>query len=153
MKYVFFDIDGTVADNRHRVSYVTTDYKKYVALGVLDKPIAPIVDVCQMYLKNKTNYSVSFLTGRQEWERELTLDWLWKHVWPSIPSESVWMRPNRIDLESQTKQQGFDMKLEWAMRIAGDINNIHVVYEDRNHTVKTWREAGVICIQPTESEF
>ena len=74
---VVFDIDGTLADNHHRIDYVRTtpkDWAKYDAGIHDDAVIEPVAEVFHS-LKAAGN-TIVFATGRNERTRDATMKWL-----------------------------------------------------------------------------
>lgn len=74
---IVFDIDGTLADNHHRIDYVRTkpkDWAAYDAEIPNDAVIEPIAKIFKMFAEK--GHTVVFATGRNERSRVATLNWL-----------------------------------------------------------------------------
>lgn len=74
---VVFDIDGTLADNHHRIDYVRTtpkDWAKYDAGIHDDAVIIPIAKIFRLFVEE--GHAVVFATGRNKRSREATELWL-----------------------------------------------------------------------------
>lgn len=75
---IVFDIDGTLADNHHRIDYVRTKPKDWAAYDAgipNDAVIEPIAKIFRGFAADPT-FVVVFATGRNERSRVATLNWL-----------------------------------------------------------------------------
>lgn len=86
-----FDIDGVVADVRHRLHHLEV-HKSWHAFfsaaaddGLLPEGAALVADLAD-------KHEIVWLTGRPEWLRETTLDWLASH---GLPGTELHLRPHR----------------------------------------------------------
>jgi hypothetical protein len=73
------DIDGVVADVRHRIKYVEQnpkDWKRFFAAAVHDDPHPEGLAVVERLAQD---HEIVFLTGRPEHLRDDTLAWLTRH--------------------------------------------------------------------------
>lgn len=86
MKKAFvFDIDGTLADNSHRLHYIQgekKDWDSFYAASSEDKPIEAVTELARFLdnggplLNLDSDYAVVFCTGRPESTRRATGSWL-----------------------------------------------------------------------------
>jgi hypothetical protein len=86
-----FDIDGVVADVQHRVHYLNRrpkDWHGFFAAAVDDAPLD--VGVALVH-ELAVTHDIVWLTGRPEWLRALTTDWLQRL---ELPDKELHMRPN-----------------------------------------------------------
>jgi FMN phosphatase YigB (HAD superfamily) len=86
-----FDIDGVVADVRHRVHYVERrgkDWGRFFDAAVDDTPSRTGVDWA---LLAAAEHELVWLTGRPEWLRDVTRRWLTQH---GLPVNRLIMRAN-----------------------------------------------------------
>jgi hypothetical protein len=86
------DIDGVVADVRHRVSYLEEyppDWMSFFAEAGLDAPLP--VGVARVHALVAEGHEIVWLTGRPEWLRATTEAWLAEH---GLPVGVLLMRPN-----------------------------------------------------------
>jgi hypothetical protein len=85
-----FDVDGVVADVRHRLHYIEGPRKHwdgFFAEVADDAPLQPGLDlVAEMAAK----YDIVWLTGRPSWLRRDTKDWL---AAQGLPVDELHMRP------------------------------------------------------------
>ena len=87
-----FDIDGVVADVRHRVHHVEQypqDWGSFFDAAAADPPSAEGVEWA---LKATADHELVWLTGRPEWLRPVTSRWL---AAQGLPVERLIMRGNR----------------------------------------------------------
>jgi phosphoglycolate phosphatase-like HAD superfamily hydrolase len=85
-----FDIDGVVADVRHRLHHLLPP-KSWVAFfdeahldGLLTEGARLVADLAR-------RHEIVWLTGRPEWLRDTTTEWLAQH---GLPGSEVHLRPN-----------------------------------------------------------
>jgi hypothetical protein len=83
------DIDGVVADIRHRLHHVhRQQWHRFFATAdadpLLDEGVALVADLA-------TRHEIVWLSGRPEWLREVTLDWLVRH---ELPIGELHLRPD-----------------------------------------------------------
>jgi hypothetical protein len=141
---IIFDIDGTLADCRHRRHFVSDgnhDWKSFNESMVMDPPIKPIV-----YLLGTLSleYDIKLVSGRNEDYRPHTLEWLESHT---IGGFDLRMRPAgdyrpdeviKEEILLQLKSEGW-----WP----------DLVIDDREQVVQMWRRHGIICLQNSMKEF
>jgi hypothetical protein len=143
---VIFDIDGTLANIHHRISYVATrpkNFPAFYAAATRDEPFAHITMLAKL-IWNDGEFKVLICTGREETQREQTMVWLAQH---GINYHALFMR-KRGDSRQDTvvkeeslaemRQMGFEPLM---------------VFEDRARVVEMWRRCGVPCLQVAEGEY
>jgi len=82
---VVFDIDGVVADVRHRVHFVERwpqDWGRFFADAAAD-PLSPVG--ADWAHRAAAEHDLVWLTGRPEWLRTVTASWLERHGLPAGP--------------------------------------------------------------------
>lgn len=80
---VVFDVDGVIADVRHRLHHVERKPKNWPAFFAAmddDGPLPEGVAMAQRYADE--GHRIAYLTGRNERYRELTLAWMRRHGLP-----------------------------------------------------------------------
>lgn len=84
-----FDIDGVVADVRHRLHHLDSpkSWSRFFA-GAADDPLLAVG--ARLVADLAAAHDVAWLTGRPEWLREVTRDWLDQH---GLPAGELYMRP------------------------------------------------------------
>lgn len=86
-----FDVDGVVADVRHRVHHVIRAPKNWVAFfaaAAADPPLPVGVELAREWL---VEHELVWLTGRPERLRRITQQWLRRH---GLPADRLVMRPD-----------------------------------------------------------
>lgn len=129
-----FDIDGTLADNRHRSPYAwhLVD-KDNVIEGVRSTLVA----------LHSTGYKIAICTGRDGVCEQKTREWLTTH---NIPFDMFYIRPVK------NKEPDWVVKERMWRDIATKIN-IVAIFDDRNSVVKHGRKCGLQVYQVNDGNF
>ena len=148
MKKVIFDLDGTLADNKHRFHLAEKkDWRAYFAACPHDTPIHPIIELMHtIHICHDAH--VEIWSARSDEVRAETELWLRKHI-------SFWA-PGSIPLRMRKAgdwSPDVILKESWLVseRLAG--NEIIMVFDDRDSVVAMWRKNGIICLQVAEGNF
>lgn len=126
------DIDGVVADVRHRVHFVENrpkDWKRFFAAAVDDEPHAEGIAVVRRLLED---HDVVYLTGRPEHLRSDTEAWLARH---GIGGLALHMRPGN------DRRPSARFKVEALRRLARR-RHVGIVIDDDRAVVAAMNEAG-----------
>lgn len=145
MKCYLVDIDGTIANNEHRIHYITNghkDWDKWHANAHKDEPIEQMVEILD--LAYGADIKIVLCTGRDEKCREDTLEWLNEH---EIPYNALYMR------KLGDRRDDDIVKFELLERIYEDGYQPVLVFDDRDRVVKMWRAAGLRCFQVAPGDF
>jgi FMN phosphatase YigB (HAD superfamily) len=134
MQYAIFDIDGTLADCRHRLHHILEGEKDWPAFdaGIPDDPaIHNMVYLAQIL--DEAGITIILLTGRNERTRQATEEWLHKY---GICYQTMLMR-------------GYDdfrpasiIKVELLEEYNIEPSEVISIFEDEPKTVKTLRDLG-----------
>lgn len=146
MKTILFDIDGTLADIRHRRGHLEKDkpdWKSFNAEMGGDTPNAPVVSLYNALWKTGA-YELILVTGRNERSRALTEQWL---TWNDIAFVEMIMRPDN-DFRSD-----HIIKEEILSRLLAAGKVIEFVVDDRQQVVDMWRRNGITCLQCDVGDF
>jgi hypothetical protein len=146
MKTVLFDLDGTIADIKHRRPFLeqsSPDWKSFNKLIGDDKPNLPLVELYKTLWKSG-EYEMLILTGRNEEYRALTEQWL---VWNEIPFSTLLMR---ADNDFRTDHI---VKEEMLHSLQSSGKKILFVVDDRKQVVDMWRRNGLTCLQCDYGDF
>ena len=148
LKAYIFDIDGVVSNPSHRmhlhskIIFANNAKEKlkavddFVSLSHLDEPFKHVCKVCY---EISVNSQILFLTGRPEKFREITLEWIEKHLKMNNTWFRLYMKPDGDTTKSvDFKKKVFDEQISKMFDVIG-------VFEDRNETVKMWRDIGLTC--------
>lgn len=153
MRNIICDIDGTVADVRHRLHHILNpsgskrddpQWDAFHAACVYDVPVRHVIEV--VYRLKFPGTHVHFITGRNEVVRRETVDWMGKNVGPVFIEEYLHMR------KQGDRRPDTQVKLEHAMRLGLDPSNVVCVLEDRQSVVDMWRGQGFLCLQVAQWE-
>lgn len=135
-----WDIDGVLADVRHRVHWVERKPKNWVAFfeAAPDDPVLPAGRVA-LERAIARGLTIVYLTGRPEWCRRDTVAWLKRHGFPDGP---LHMRDDHDHRPARL------IKLATALRLAAaaDIVEMH---DDDDRVVDVLAAAGLPIIHAT----
>jgi hypothetical protein len=141
-----FDIDGTLADLRHRLPHIQKspkDWDGFFSAVDGDAPIPHVIAVC-CTLGLGTPIVLS--SGRPERTREATIKWLVRHkVWLVV--HAMYMRADG------DHRPDFQVKRELLARMRNDGWSPIMAFDDRDQVVRMWRSEGVPCAQVAEGDF
>lgn len=140
MKYVIFDLDGTLADGRHRLHLIPTkDYDKTeswtefnLAAGD-DLPFLDNIEVCNLFAFGDY-YRVIILTGRSDVARDITEYWLDTHG----------VKYDQLVMRSQSDNRKDTVIKEEYLRSIG-LDNILCCFDDLPHVAYHLRSLGLTC--------
>ena len=144
---VIFDIDGTVACNKHRDHLLTEamrtgDWREFYATAHLDKPRSTVIQLARSF--ERDGNIIVLVTSRSEPYREITKAWLVEH---QVPFHHLYMRGDGDEREDTIVKH--DIYLEQVQPKL----DVHLVVEDRARVVKMWRDLGLECWQVQEGDF
>lgn len=136
---VVFDLDGTLADGRHRLHLLPNKSNAdkdaaWEAFNMACIDDAPIRDNFKLLDLLDYHCSIVILSGRGEIARGLTERWL---TWYDVPYEKLIMRP------IGDCRKDVDFK-EAELRKLG-LDNILCCFDDLEHVAKHIRSLGVTC--------
>ena len=139
---VIVDIDGTLADVRHRLHYLRGRRKDWGAFFHAMDRDTPIEGVVRWVQGLPPDYRVAIITGRPEQYREITAAWLRRQ---GIPSGELYMRP------ACDHRPDYVMKREVLRSLKGA--PVAFAIDDRPQVCRMWRETGIRCFPiPSDEE-
>lgn len=138
-KAIICDLDGTIALKTDRSPF---DYSKVD----LDTPNLPVIEIVQAYSWYK-NYTILYVSGREETCRDLTETWLKKYHLPHDAPHVLLMR------KAKDHRNDAIVKLEIFDKYIRDNYNVRFVLDDRDRVVKMWRDIGLTCLQVAYGNF
>ncbi len=124
---VICDIDGTLANAKHRMHYVEgdkKDWKSFFAEVHKDKPIKKIIKMVQDF--HKLGNRIIIITGRNEICREETVKWLKDN---DVPFFTLFMR------DEEDHREDFVVKNKILETYFDNRNKIIAVIEDRPQVI------------------
>lgn len=145
---VVFDIDGTLADNHHRIDYVRTKPKNWDAFDagiphdVAVEPIAAVARVMAL-----AGHTVIFCSGRSERSRNVTVDWLYdNNIWQHT-EKKLYMRADN------DRRDDSIVKVELLQQIIADFGQKpDLWFDDRPRVVRAIRAQGVFVASVYQGE-
>lgn len=127
-----FDIDGVVADVRHRLRHLDRrpkDWARFFAAADRD----PVIDAgVELALRHAAERVLVWLTGRPEHLRPVTDAWLRRH---GLPADLLFMRP------ANDRRPAREFKAGQLARLARE-STIEVVVDDDPEVVTKLRKLG-----------
>jgi len=154
MKHVIIcDIDGTIADVRHRLHYIQNedgtkkkkpDWDAFHAACVDDKPFLDVIRVVDA-LRIGTcgcgygRLDLYFLSGRNDVARKQTEKWLDDHEFPHY--KALVMR------KAGDRRPDTEIKLEMIRQLGLTPNDVLCIFDDRQCVVDMWRANGYRVMQ------
>ena len=148
-KIVIFDLDGTIADISARRNLATKDNGK-LDWNIfqdpnninLDVPNDKVVEMLDM-IDSTDRFQIWILSGRSDVTQDATIDWLDNH---GINYDHIIMRPQKHLYMADN-----DLKQMWLDNIG--VDNVAMVFDDRNQVVDMWRSNGLTCFQVADGDF
>lgn len=134
---IICDIDGTLAIHNGRSPY---EWNRVIE----DKPNRPVVKTLDNYKSKDENVIITLVSGRDEVCRKQTEQWL--KGW-GITYDELYMRP-----EGNTEKDSVIKERIYRQYIEGKYN-VFFVLDDRDQTVRLWRELGLTCFQVADGNF
>lgn len=141
---VICDIDGTLADIRHRLHHVTggkKDWKSFfedMKYDLLNEDVADMLD-CLCH-----SYPIFLVSGRPDDYREVTETWLYDL---NVPFARLYMR------KAGDYRSDVIVKREILREIEAEGYDVRCVLDDRQSVVDMWREEGLTCFQVAPGDF
>ena len=144
---VIFDLDGTLALIDKRRDLATKDNGKmdwdvfFDPTNIdLDLPNQPVIQMADLL---STDYRIWILSGRSDVTHQATRDWLNKH---GVYYDHLVMRP-----QNYLYMPDNDLKQMWLDSIG--VDNVAMVFDDRNQVVDMWRKNGLTTFQVADGDF
>jgi hypothetical protein len=150
---IICDIDGTIADVRHRLHYIQTDGTKkakpdwdsFHAACVDDTPFLDVIRVVDALRMGTCGcgyrrLNLYFLSGRNDVVREQTERWL-DSVADFGNYEALVMR------KAGDRRPDTEIKLEMIRQLGLTPDDVLCIFDDRQCVVDMWRENGYRVMQ------
>lgn len=137
--FVLCDLDGTLADIRHRLKYVKTepkDWKSFFEHISEDSPRTEIIELIKAY--NLKGFDVIIVSARPDNYRKQTEEWLDKNIdGPLRPYKAVLMR------RAGDRRPDTEVKADILSTYFKDLSKISLVIDDRPSVINMWKEKGL----------
>lgn len=138
MKIIIFDLDGTLANIDHRLSFIKQepkDWQRFFKACPADQPKQAVIQAAKgLY---QLGHPIWILSGRSISVKDKTITWLKQH---NIPYDKLIMR-NMNDFTPD-----HELKRQWIIEYELKPRTL-CIYEDRQQVVDMWREEGFTCFQ------
>lgn len=155
MRYVIFDLDGTIADislrrkkamfDDGKISWVTFFDPRNIEL---DSPMENVVGLYHM-MHSHPNIKVVMFSGRSDSTIDATQEWFAEHN--ILTPDILKMRKDGDYTPDQ------ELKKEWLVELLNEeqitLEDIFFVVDDRNKVVEMWRNQGLTCFQCENGDF
>ena len=154
-KAIIIDIDGTLANNMHRVHYIKGKNKDWESYNeAMDKDKRN--QWCEDIIRGCCWCKVLLVTGREEKYREITKNWCLSgggfsikeyHEMKFCTVEWLYMRPTgdyRPDHEVKKEIYKLCIKPNY---------DVQFVIDDRQRVVDMWRSLGLVCLQCAHGDY
>jgi hypothetical protein len=149
MNYLVFDIDGVLADPSDRLHYITgekKDWDRFYDEAQYDQPILPNMRLMNNLLETIGANDIIIMTGRPKRIFNETADWLFDYLdTVFVLDKTIFMR------EDGDHRPDYVLKLEWCEKLG--LENIDIVFDDRDQVVKALREAGLNVFQTVDGNY
>ncbi len=142
MNCILFDLDGTLADTRHRIHYIKFKPRDWNAF--FDGCVRDITHqyVERLYRILQMHTAIIICTGRPESHRPQSEQWLAER---ELHYELMLMRPNR------DYRPDYELKLQMLQQLRADGWTPMFAIEDRSAVVNMYRNNGVPVFQVEDS--
>lgn len=160
-----FDIDGTLADNSHRLHHIKGDKKDWKSyhspeLIMSDAYICETWIILSALINSR---KVAFVTGRGEEQREVTTEWLsvGLSLYMSLPcfdyatrikkysSQALFMRSKE---DTKSKIPSYESKRK-NLNLLRQNYNVVGAFDDRRQDVKMYREEGITVYDVNNGDY
>ena len=134
--YVLCDIDGTIAEITHRLSYVKQQPRDWDGFFGAMGDDGPRRNIIEMVLGlARGGHEIVFVSGRPDTYRTVTEQWLWNHL--SFGYTTLFMR------RAGDHRPDTVVKEEILRTYFSDLSRIYTVFDDRPSVIQMWREHGL----------
>lgn len=142
-----FDIDGTLADLRHRLHFIQdkpANWDAFFEACSDDCPIEDVVSLCRVL--SQTGARIILVSGRSDAVRDKTIRWLKDF---DVLFDSLYMR------KAGDHRQDNIVKSELLDQVLADCGweEIAGVFEDRDQVVEMYRQRGLRVYQVADGDF
>lgn len=132
-----FDLDGTLADTRHRLHHIEGSPKRWEDFFRAAVHDAPLEEGVALLRELAERCEIAYVTGRPERWRGDSVEWLERH---GLPRGRLWMRADR------DRRPARATKLELVKRLAAR-RAVEVVVDDDELVCDACERAGFAAIR------
>ncbi|WP_420822049.1 LNS2 domain-containing protein [Streptomyces avicenniae] len=127
-----FDLDGTLADVRHRLHHLTSRRKNWDAFFRAAEHDKPLAEGVALVRKHAATDEIAYVTGRPEHLRADTERWLARH---GLPPGRLLMRRAGDRRPARVAKPELLRDLTWGRAVS-------VVVDDDRQVCRAYRDAG-----------
>jgi len=144
---VIFDLDGTLALNKHRQHLVERpwadrDWNGFFDLCGLDSPNIPVIQT--LFALEKAGFYIHIWSGRTDRVLSITEDWLEKNDLQHFP----------LKMRSEgDRTSDVDLKQMWLDESVAAGRKPMMTFDDRDKVVAMWRRNDIPCFQVAYGAF
>ena len=177
---IVFDLDGTLADNKHREYYIIAtedriepDWDAFFEACDRDRPIEAVVATLHA-LAQTDMHDIEIWSGRGMGDGDSvwikTIDWLirecdiavlaphgdWgeKKIFGDYPHTAYVSTVQRLRMRQYNDYTPDDqLKKQWLGYARGENAEPELVFDDRQKVVDMWRAEGIPCFQVAPGDF
>lgn len=134
-KCAVFDLDGALCDSEHRRPLMdgpVKNFTEFTKLAAYDDVNQNAADLWQA--QELLNCEIVVMTGRPEWNRKITTDWLERH---GFTTARLYMRPNN------DKSPDENLKRRYLETLRKDGYQVMLAVDSRKRAVAMWMSEGV----------
>lgn len=145
-KAIIIDLDGTLADCGHRKQYIEGAKKDWKSFLKDENIIQDKLNTwCSSIIANfKNSHKIILVTGRNEFTRKITEEWLASH---DQFYNLLLMRKDRDYREDAViKEEIYNLHIQPKF-------DVTFCVDDRKQVVDMWRKLGLVCLQCDEGQF
>jgi phosphoglycolate phosphatase-like HAD superfamily hydrolase len=152
---VVFDIDGTLADNHHRVHHVKSKPKNWPAYDAAipdDTAIWPMAETFRAL--RLAGYDIIFVTGRSERSRKDTVEWLDENDLHNLDENDLHNSLSKVYMRPDGDYRSDDIvKCEILDQIIKEYGfKPDIWFDDRPRVVRAIRARGVFVVDVYQGE-
>lgn len=144
MKSVIVDLDGTLADMKHRLHFIKDKPKNWKAFETGISQDTVIESMRTLIQTLKQSHEILIVTGRSHRSFDATLQWLEDN---DIPFSRIFMR------DDNDYRADFLVKKDLLDKIREDGYDVLLAIDDRDRCVAMYRENGLVCLQCANGDY
>lgn len=147
---IIFDLDGTLADIRHRRHFVENGAKDWDAFfDACDKDV-PTMWCSVLASLWASGHDIQIWSGRSDVVRDKTEKWLEDNIYK--PRRTVGRPLLRMRAEGDYSPD-YKLKKSWLNELLVSGVKPAAVFDDRTRLVDMWRDHGIPCAQVAPGDF
>jgi hypothetical protein len=127
-----FDVDGVLADVRHRLHHLESRPKDWAGFFAAARRDPPLVEGIALCLESANDCEVVYVTGRPEHCRADTLDWFAEHGLP----------PGRLSMRASHDRRPARLAKPQLLRRLSRDRVVAVVVDDDEQVCAAYEQAG-----------